>query len=78
MTHDKHQALFDALLNLILLDDVVARGQADLEKVLRKRYRDNKDPSSGPNHGKKTKRSRTKESESSKKLSTSKETSKGE
>ncbi|GJS46321.1 hypothetical protein Tco_0596442 [Tanacetum coccineum] len=32
LTHDKHQVLFDALLNSILLDDVVARGQADLKK----------------------------------------------
>ncbi|GKD03756.1 hypothetical protein Tco_1178730, partial [Tanacetum coccineum] len=37
LTHDKHQDLFDALLNSILLDDVVARGEADPVKVLRKR-----------------------------------------
>nr|GEV66166.1 hypothetical protein [Tanacetum cinerariifolium] len=77
LTHDKHQALFDVLLNSILLDDVVARGQADPEKVLRKIYCDNEDPSAGPNQGKKTKRSRTKESEPSKKSSTLKETCKG-
>ncbi|GKB83730.1 hypothetical protein Tco_0950625, partial [Tanacetum coccineum] len=77
LTHDKHQALFYALLNSILLDDVVARGQADPYKVLIKRYRDNEDPLAGPNQGKKTKISRTKESEPSKKSSTSKETSKG-
>ncbi|GJV15539.1 hypothetical protein Tco_1360862 [Tanacetum coccineum] len=77
LTHDKHQVLFDALLNSIILDDSVARGQADLEKVLRKRDRDDEDPSTGPNQGKKTKRSRTKESEPSKKSSTSKESSKG-
>nr|GEV46720.1 hypothetical protein [Tanacetum cinerariifolium] len=77
LTHDKHQDLFDALLNSILLVDVVARGQADPEKVLRKRDRNNKDPSAGPNQGKMTKRSRTKESEPSKKSSTSKESSKG-
>ncbi|GJV58310.1 ribonuclease H-like domain-containing protein, partial [Tanacetum coccineum] len=76
LTHDKHQVLFDALLNSILLDDAVARGQADPENVLRKRDRDDKDPSAGPNQGKKTKRSRTKESEPSKKSSTSKESSK--
>ncbi|GJS08876.1 retrovirus-related pol polyprotein from transposon TNT 1-94 [Tanacetum coccineum] len=72
LTHDKHQVLFDALLNSILLDDDVARGQADPEKVLRKRDHDDEDPSAGPNQGKKTKRSRTKESEPSKKSSTPK------
>ncbi|GJT92339.1 hypothetical protein Tco_1081184 [Tanacetum coccineum] len=55
-THDKDQALYDALLNSLILDDDIAPG---------------------PNQGKKTKRSRTKESEPSKKSSTSKETSKG-
>ncbi|GJR30220.1 hypothetical protein Tco_1106452 [Tanacetum coccineum] len=64
--------LFDALLNSILLDDDVARGQADPENVLRKRDHDDEDPSAGPNQGKKTKRSRTKESEPSKKSSTPK------
>ncbi|GJU52018.1 hypothetical protein Tco_1221573 [Tanacetum coccineum] len=77
LTHDMHQDIFDVLLNSILLDDAIARGQADLEKVLRKRNRDDEDPSAGPNQGKKTKRSRTKESEPSKKSSTSKESSKG-
>ncbi|GJX46153.1 hypothetical protein Tco_0271343 [Tanacetum coccineum] len=77
LTHDKHQALFDALLNSMSLDDAIARGQAGPEKVLRKRDRDDKDPLAGPNQGKKTKRSRTKESEPSKKSSTSKESSKG-
>nr|GEZ86970.1 hypothetical protein [Tanacetum cinerariifolium]GEZ97413.1 hypothetical protein [Tanacetum cinerariifolium] len=38
---------------------------------------DNEDPSDGPNQGKKTKRRRTKESESSKKPSTTKETQRG-
>ncbi|GJZ11454.1 hypothetical protein Tco_0546213 [Tanacetum coccineum] len=62
LTHDKHQVLFDALLNSILLDDAVARGQADPENVLRKRDRDDKDPSARPNQGK----SPTKTSKSSK------------
>ncbi|GKE70072.1 hypothetical protein Tco_1528144, partial [Tanacetum coccineum] len=75
-THDKHQALKDALLNSLILDDDIARGQADAEKVLRKRDRDDEDPSARPNQGKKTRRSRTKESEPSKKSSTSKESSK--
>nr|GEV66307.1 hypothetical protein [Tanacetum cinerariifolium] len=77
LTHEKHQDLFDALLNSILLDDVVARGQADRQKTLRKRDHDNEDPLAGPNQGKKTKRSITKDSKPSKKSSTSKETSKG-
>ncbi|GKD25332.1 hypothetical protein Tco_1231546 [Tanacetum coccineum] len=63
------------MLNSIILDDDVARGQADPKKVLRKRYRDDEDPLAGPNQGKKTKRRRTKESEPSKKSSTSKELS---
>nr|GFD20533.1 hypothetical protein [Tanacetum cinerariifolium] len=37
-THDKHQALNDALLNSLILDDDIARGQANIEKLLRKRY----------------------------------------
>ncbi|GJU26108.1 hypothetical protein Tco_1164729 [Tanacetum coccineum] len=77
LTHDKHQALFDALLNSMSLDDAIASGQADPEKVLRKRDRDDIDPLAGPNQGKKTKRSRTKESEPSKKSSTTKDLSKG-
>ncbi|GJU09735.1 hypothetical protein Tco_1132131 [Tanacetum coccineum] len=59
------------------LDDAIASGQADPEKILRKRDCDDEDPLAGPNQGKKTKRSRIKESEPSKKSSTSKETSKG-
>ncbi|GJV14286.1 hypothetical protein Tco_1359609 [Tanacetum coccineum] len=77
LTHDKHQDLFDTLFNSLSLDDVIARGEADVEKFLRKRDRDNKDPLAKPNQGKKTKRSRTKEIEPSKKSSTTKETSKG-
>ncbi|GJV81949.1 hypothetical protein Tco_1517819, partial [Tanacetum coccineum] len=52
LTHDKHQALFDALLNSISLDDDIARGQVDPEKILRKRDRDDEDPLAGPNQGK--------------------------
>nr|GEX50937.1 hypothetical protein [Tanacetum cinerariifolium] len=77
LTHNKHQSLYDSLLNSLILNDDIARGQAESEKVLRKRDRDNENPSARPNQGKKTKRSRTKESEPSKKSSTSKETSKG-
>ncbi|GJU49121.1 hypothetical protein Tco_1218676 [Tanacetum coccineum] len=81
LTHDKHKDLFDALLNSICLDDAVARGQADLDKIMRNRDHDDnnkdEDHSTGPNQGKKTKRSRTNESEPSKKSSTTKESSKG-
>nr|GEZ70624.1 hypothetical protein [Tanacetum cinerariifolium] len=77
LTHDKHQVLFDTLFNSLSLNEAIARGEADLEKVLRKIDCDDEDPSAGPNQGKKTKRSRTKESEPSKKSSTSKESSKG-
>nr|GEY42741.1 hypothetical protein [Tanacetum cinerariifolium] len=63
LTHDKHRALSNALLNSMSLNDAIAHGQADLEKVLRKRDHDEEDPSAGPNQGKKTKRSRTKESQ---------------
>ncbi|GJZ23516.1 hypothetical protein Tco_0560975 [Tanacetum coccineum] len=77
LTHDKHQALFDALLNSMCLDDSVALGQANPEKILRKRDHDDdnkdEDPPVGPNQRKKTKRSRTKKSEPSKKSSTTKE-----
>nr|GEW86215.1 hypothetical protein [Tanacetum cinerariifolium] len=73
----RHQALYDALFNSLFLDDVIRRGQADPEKILRKRDRDDEDPSVGPNQGKKTKKGRTKESKPSKKSSTTKESSKG-
>ncbi|GKG61919.1 hypothetical protein Tco_0623636 [Tanacetum coccineum] len=29
LTHDKHKALFDAMLNSMILDDAIARGQAN-------------------------------------------------
>ncbi|GJV79856.1 hypothetical protein Tco_1515726 [Tanacetum coccineum] len=55
LTHDKHQALFDALFNSLCLDDVITRGQADPEKSLRKRDHDgnekDKNPSVRPNQG---------------------------
>nr|GEV69480.1 integrase, catalytic region, zinc finger, CCHC-type, peptidase aspartic, catalytic [Tanacetum cinerariifolium] len=35
-------------VSLVSLDDAIARGQADLEKVLRKRDRDDEDPSARP------------------------------
>ncbi|GJV22720.1 hypothetical protein Tco_1375415 [Tanacetum coccineum] len=57
-----------------------SQAQSSLKKILRKRDHDgddkDEDPSAGPNQGKKTKRRRTKESETYKKTSTTKETSK--
>ncbi|GJZ89104.1 retrovirus-related pol polyprotein from transposon TNT 1-94 [Tanacetum coccineum] len=45
LTHDKHQALFDALLNSMSLDNDIVHGQANPEKVLRERNCNDKDPS---------------------------------
>ncbi|GKE80884.1 hypothetical protein Tco_1550884, partial [Tanacetum coccineum] len=70
LTQDKHQKLYDSLLNSIMLDESIAKGDVNPNKVLKKRDRgdnEDKDPFAGPNQGKKTKRRRTKESESSKK-----------
>ncbi|GKE74597.1 hypothetical protein Tco_1536638 [Tanacetum coccineum] len=52
LTHDKQQAFYDALFNSLSLDDAIVRGQADLEKTLRKRDRDDEDPLAKPNQGK--------------------------
>ncbi|GJT56241.1 hypothetical protein Tco_0991295 [Tanacetum coccineum] len=49
LTQDKHQSLFDALLNSMSLDDAIVRGQADSKKVLRKRDCDDEDPLVRPN-----------------------------
>ncbi|GKB22399.1 hypothetical protein Tco_0861800 [Tanacetum coccineum] len=40
MTHDKHQELYDALLNSMFLDDTIASGEVNNHKVLRKRHHD--------------------------------------
>ncbi|GJS99492.1 hypothetical protein Tco_0820662 [Tanacetum coccineum] len=37
MSHDKHQELYDALLNSIMLDEAIASGDVNPDKVLRKR-----------------------------------------
>ncbi|GJV81725.1 hypothetical protein Tco_1517595 [Tanacetum coccineum] len=45
MTHDNHQELYDALLNLICLDDAITRGDDSTNKALRKRDSgDDQDP----------------------------------
>ncbi|GKA54015.1 hypothetical protein Tco_0752964 [Tanacetum coccineum] len=77
LTYDKHQDLYDALINSLSLDDAIVNGKADPKKVLRKRDHDDEDPTAGPDQGKNTKRHRTKESNLSNKSSTSKESSKG-
>ncbi|GKE33722.1 hypothetical protein Tco_1453044, partial [Tanacetum coccineum] len=79
LTHDKHQDLFNSLLNSIMLDEATKKGDANPDNVLRKRDRgddEDEDHYARLNQGKKTKRRRTKESESSKKSSTLKDTSK--
>nr|GFB25382.1 hypothetical protein [Tanacetum cinerariifolium] len=63
-----------------MLDETIARGDVNPDKILRKRNHgdnDDKDPSARPNQMKKAKKRRTNESKSSKKSLTSKETSKG-
>ncbi|GJS31641.1 hypothetical protein Tco_0492261 [Tanacetum coccineum] len=78
---DHTTTILASLRSKIPLDDAIRSGQVGPEKILRKRGRDDdnkdEDPSGGPNQGKKTQRSRTKESEPSKKSSTTKESSKG-
>nr|GEV93255.1 hypothetical protein [Tanacetum cinerariifolium] len=49
LTHDQHQALFDALLNSMSLDDAFVSGQADPKKILRKIDREDEDTLAGPN-----------------------------
>nr|GEY13608.1 hypothetical protein [Tanacetum cinerariifolium] len=72
-----NHALYHAFIEaLIEGKNAMDKGVADIVKN-HKRQDDDEDPSAGPNHGKKTKRRRTKESESSMKPSTTKETSKG-
>ncbi|GJT10356.1 hypothetical protein Tco_0857398 [Tanacetum coccineum] len=57
MSHDKHQELFDALLNSIMLDKAIASGDVNPDKVLRKRdRRDDQDPTAGSDQGKQKRR----------------------
>ncbi|GJU76944.1 hypothetical protein Tco_1274014, partial [Tanacetum coccineum] len=57
ITHDKHQVLYDALLNSVYLVEAIASGEANLDKVLRKRHCD-EDQDSIAGSGKKKKRKR--------------------
>ncbi|GKC02713.1 integrase, catalytic region, zinc finger, CCHC-type containing protein [Tanacetum coccineum] len=79
-THDTHQELYDALMWSMLLDEATTKEGDKPDKVLKKRDREddqNEDPSAGSNQGKKTQKRRVNESESSKKTSTTTESSKG-
>ncbi|GJW72958.1 hypothetical protein Tco_0132328 [Tanacetum coccineum] len=70
MTPDKHQQLYDALLNSICLDNAMASGAVNPDQVQRKRDRgDDQDPTTGSDQGKK-KRRKGKDAEPSKKSST--------
>nr|GEV14976.1 hypothetical protein [Tanacetum cinerariifolium] len=78
LTHVTHQELYEVLTWPMKLDENNATRGRNLDTVFKKRDRkddQDEDPSARPNQGKKTKRKRTKESESSKKASTTKETS---
>ncbi|GKB00490.1 hypothetical protein Tco_0828483 [Tanacetum coccineum] len=75
--------LYHALMEALIEDEkVIDKGVADTVKDHKKKHDDDKedddeDPPAGPNQGKKNMRRRTKESESSKKPSSTKETPKG-
>ncbi|GJU17086.1 hypothetical protein Tco_1145052 [Tanacetum coccineum] len=71
--------LYHALMEALIKDEnAMDKGVADIVKDHKRKHDDDdEDPPAGPNQGKKTKRIRTKESESSKKPSSTKETPKG-
>ncbi|GJZ34447.1 hypothetical protein Tco_0580264 [Tanacetum coccineum] len=57
MSHDKHHDLYDALLNSIMLDEAIASGDVNPDKVLRKRDRcDDQNPNVGSDEGKQKRR----------------------
>ncbi|GKA35732.1 hypothetical protein Tco_0722223 [Tanacetum coccineum] len=77
--HRLYHALMEALIDV---ENAMDKGVADTVKDHKRKHDDDEDdddedPLAGPNQGKKTKRKRTKESESLKKPSTTKETPKG-
>ncbi|GKD11379.1 hypothetical protein Tco_1191064 [Tanacetum coccineum] len=77
MTHDKHQELYNSLLNSMCLDDAISSGEINPDKVLRKRHRDeDQDPPTGLDKEKKRSR-KGNDYEPPKKSSKSKESSKG-
>ncbi|GJT32037.1 hypothetical protein Tco_0922456 [Tanacetum coccineum] len=73
-----NQRLYHALIEALIEDEnAMDKGVANTIKDHKRKHDDDEDPPARPNQGKKTKRRRTKESESSKKPSTTKETPKG-
>ncbi|GKC51425.1 hypothetical protein Tco_1074170 [Tanacetum coccineum] len=70
----KTHALMEALIED---ENAMDKGVADTVQDHKRKHHDDEDPPAGPNQGKKTKRRRTKESESLKKPSSTKETPKG-
>nr|GEV50795.1 hypothetical protein [Tanacetum cinerariifolium] len=70
--HPTNQTLYHALMEALIADEeAMDKSVADLLKQQQRLHGDeDEDPFAGPNQGKKTKRTRTKESESSKKTST--------
>nr|GEU44314.1 retrovirus-related Pol polyprotein from transposon TNT 1-94 [Tanacetum cinerariifolium] len=76
-----NHALYHALMEVLIEDEnAMDKGVADTVKNHKRQHDDeddDEDPSARPNHDKKTKRRRTKESESSMKPSTTKETFNG-
>ncbi|GJR36731.1 hypothetical protein Tco_1212415 [Tanacetum coccineum] len=69
--------LYHALMKALIKDEnAMDKGVADTVKDHKRKHDDDEGPLAGPNQGKKTKRRRTKESESSKKPSSTKETPK--
>ncbi|GKG07003.1 hypothetical protein Tco_0329972, partial [Tanacetum coccineum] len=57
MTHEKHSYLYNGLLNSIMLDEAIASGDVNPNKVLRKRDRgDDQDPTTRSDQGKKKRR----------------------
>ncbi|GKE30408.1 hypothetical protein Tco_1445792 [Tanacetum coccineum] len=78
-----HRLYHDLMEALIEDENAMDKGVADIAQDHKRKHYDDEDDDddedlpTGPNQGKKTKRRRTKESESSKKLSTTKETPKG-
>ncbi|GKB52819.1 hypothetical protein Tco_0903572 [Tanacetum coccineum] len=75
--HANHR-LYHALMEALIEDEnAMDKEVADTVQDHKRKHNDDEDPLDGPNQGKKTKRRRTKDSESSKKPSITKETPKG-
>ncbi|GJX06146.1 hypothetical protein Tco_0194078 [Tanacetum coccineum] len=72
--HRLYHALMEALIDD---ENVMDKGVVDTIQDHKRKHDDDEDPPTRPNQGKQTKRRRTKDSESSKKPSTTKETPKG-